>query len=215
MDWEFTAHHLIAGSIPVLCALTLYFTILRLMGIKQTAGHMITSVLFCIYLVGILTLTGVCLKGSFSPRIVYVPFVDMLRGPVDTVLNILLFVPLGIFLPMLYGKFDRISKIAFVGFLISLSVEIAQVYGFGATDINDLITNTIGTCAGFFIYTLLYKAVPKPWIEQIQVEGSQCYYELILYWAGSLLIMLTLQVHLFHVLFAASMPSGEIHVMQK
>jgi len=41
---------------------------------------------------------------AFDPRIVYVPFVDMIRGPVDTMLNVILFIPLGILLPLLYNK---------------------------------------------------------------------------------------------------------------
>lgn len=101
-------------------------------------------------------MTGICLKGSFSPRIVYIPFVDMIKRPKDTVLNVILFVPMGIFLPALYGKYDKIGKIALTGFLISLSIIIVQMFGYGATDINDLITNTVGTCLGGCIYTLLH-----------------------------------------------------------
>ena len=55
---------------------------------------------------------------AFDPRIVYVPFVDMIRGPVDTMLNVILFIPLGILLPLLYKKYDKIGKIALIGFLI-------------------------------------------------------------------------------------------------
>ena len=54
---------------------------------------------------------GVCFGGNFSPRIVYIPFVDILRGPVNTFLNVLSFVTMGLFLPLLYGKYDRIWKI--------------------------------------------------------------------------------------------------------
>ena len=36
-----------------------------------------------------------------------------------------------------------------------------QMFGRGATDINDLITNTVGACLGFFIYQLLSKLVSK------------------------------------------------------
>ena len=133
-------------------------------------GYIIISFVFCFYLVGILTMTGVCIGGSFSPRIVYIPFVDMIRGPIDTALNILLFVPLGFLLPILYRKYDGISKIALVGFLVSLSVEIAQMFGTGTTDINDLITNTVGACLGFLLFRLVYKAIPKSWIKQIQVD---------------------------------------------
>ena len=102
---------------------------------KQKAGHIILAFIFCFYLTGILTITGVCLDGHFSPRIVYVPFIDMIRGPVDTALNVLLFIPMGIFLPMLYEKYDSVIKTALVGFSISVSIEIAQMFGKGTTDI--------------------------------------------------------------------------------
>lgn len=52
-------------------------------------------------------MTGIWYLSTFDPRIVYIPFVDMIRGPVDTVLNIILFIPLGIFLPLLYKKYDK------------------------------------------------------------------------------------------------------------
>lgn len=76
------------------------FVVRHLMGRKQTAGHIITS--------------------SFSPRFSFIPFVDMIRGPVETALNILLFMPLGFFLPVLYEKYDTLGKIALVGFLYNI-----------------------------------------------------------------------------------------------
>ena len=66
---------------------------------------------------------------AFDPRIVYIPFVDMIRGPVDTVLNVILFIPLGIFLPLLYKKYDKMGKVVLIGFLISVSIEIVQMFG--------------------------------------------------------------------------------------
>lgn len=214
MDWEFVVRHLISGSIPSMTALVLYFVILRLKGKKQTIGHVITSFVFVFYLIGLLTVTGICIRASFSPRFSFIPFVDMIRGPVDTVLNILLFVPMGFFLPVLYEKYDTLGKIALAGFLVSLSVEIIQMFGFGATDINDLITNTIGACLGYGIYKMLYKVTPKSWKKQIRVKGSQCYYEPLIFWICSVLIMLTIQPSIYKALFAAGMASGEIQVWQ-
>ena len=211
MDWQYITYHMLSGFIPMVIALVLYFIVLRLIGKNQAIWHILISFVFCIYLIGMLTMTGLCLKGTFSPRIVYIPFVDMIRGPIDTALNVLLFVPLGFFLPILYKKYDSLFKIAIGGFLFSLSVEIAQMFGHGATDINDLITNTVGACLGFVVYTLLRKVLPKSWVKNIQVEGIQCYYELLLFWVGSLLIMLTIQISIFHALFATGMTGGEIH----
>ena len=134
MDWQFIGHHLISGYIPMMVMLVLYFVVLFATKKKQALGHMIVSFVFCFYLIGILTMTGVCIGGNFSPRFVFIPFVDMIRGPVDTILNVLLFVPLGLFLPLLYDKYDKIGKIALAGFLVSFSIEIAQMFGTGATD---------------------------------------------------------------------------------
>jgi glycopeptide antibiotics resistance protein len=214
MDWGFVIHHLISGVLPVAAALTLYFVLLRALGKRPGAGHAAGSFLFCFYLVGILTMTGVCLRGSFSPRIVYIPFVDMIRGPVDTALNILLFVPMGVFLPLLYGGFDRLRRIALAGFLVSFSVEAAQMFGSGATDINDLITNTLGACLGYGLYKSLRRAVPKAWIEQTRIEGPLCFLEPLLFWAGSLLCMLTVQIPIFHALFSGRMTGGELQLWE-
>ena len=104
MDWELSTKHLISGFIPVIAVLALYFIILLLLRKRQKIGHIALSCVFCFYLTGILTMTGFWYMSAFDPRIVYVPFVDMIRGPVDTVLNIILFIPLGFFLPLLYKK---------------------------------------------------------------------------------------------------------------
>ena len=210
MDWEFIIHHLISGSIPMAVGFALYCLILRMIGKKRSAGHTLALFVFCFYFISVLTVTGICIKPSFSPRIVTIPFADMIRGPVDTVLNILLFVPFGFFLPLLYKEYDSIGKIAFLGFLVSLSIEITQMFGFGVTDINDLITNTVGTCLGYLLYRSLSTALPDSWNSKIRANGKQCYSELLLFWAGSILIMLTIQVHIFRTLFASGINSGEI-----
>ena len=159
-----------------------------------------------------LTVTGICIKCSFSPVVVYVPFLDMIRGPVETILNILLFIPMGFLLPILYSNYGSISKIALFGFLVSLSIEIVQLFGFGATDINDLITNTAGACLGFLLYKTFKKRIPESWIIRIRVDGPQCYYELPIFWIGSILIMLTIQLYIFHVFYPVIHASGEIQV---
>ena len=193
--------HLISGYIPMIPVLLLYFFILRMKGKKQTFAHVILTFVFCFYLFGILTMTGIWWFKSFSPRFVLVPFVDMVRGPIDTVLNVLLFMPLGFFLPILYKKFEKIRAVVFAGVLISLSVETVQMFGCGATDINDLITNTVGSCLGYCVYLLLYKIIPRTWVKAFQVKGIQCYYELLFCWILSLLIMTTIQLNIFDFLF--------------
>ena len=90
-------------------------------------------------------MTGIGKMKPFLPNIVLTPFPDI----IDTILNVVLFLPLGFFLPLLYQKYNSISNVALTGFF-SLFVEIMQMFGRGATDINDLMTNTIGSCLGYF-----------------------------------------------------------------
>ena len=80
-----------------------------------------------------------------------IPFRDMLKGLASTVLNILLFFPMGFLLPVLWKNFRCISKTIGVGFTISLVIELLQLLTYRATDINDLMTNTFGTFLGFLL----------------------------------------------------------------
>lgn len=201
MDWTLFMQHLISGFIPMILVLLLYFVVLHCTGKKQTIAHTVLTFVFCFYLFGILTMTGIWWLRPFSPKFVWVPFVDMVRGPIDTALNVLLFIPLGFFLPVLYERFDSFKPVVLTGFLISLSVEIIQMFGCGATDINDLITNTSGTCLGFCVYSWVRRIVPKSWQKALRVEGPQCYYELAFCWLVSMLIMTTIQLSVFHLMF--------------
>ena len=73
----------------------------------------------------------------------------------EVVMNILIFIPLGIYLKMLNvsGK-----KIFLYGCILSLTFELLQfVLAMGASDITDIISNTLGTVVGIFIYVLLRK----------------------------------------------------------
>ena len=201
MDRDFIAKHVLCGSVPVMCGAALYFLMLYTAGRKQSAEHIITSLLFCLYIVGILTVTGICVKAAFSPRIVLVPFVDMISGPVDTVLNILMFIPMGFFLPAMYKEYDRISRTAVTALLISLSIETVQAFGYGTTDINDLITNTAGACTGYIMYRALCSTVLRPWIKRSRIKGIRCSCELLFFCLFSLLSMITVQVSIYHAVF--------------
>lgn len=201
MDWELYYQHLISGYLPMILVLLLYFYCLHKKGKKQKLAHVILVFVFCFYLFGILSMTGIWWFRPFSPIFVFVPFIDMVKGPVDTVLNFLLFIPLGLFLPVLYQRFEYLKKVAVTGFLISFSVEVIQMYDCGATDINDLITNTMGTCLGYYCYLLLRKIIPTTWIKALQMEERYFDYEVTFYWTVSLLIMTTIQGNIYHALF--------------
>ncbi|WP_454862379.1 VanZ family protein [Peribacillus frigoritolerans] len=77
--------------------------------------------------------------------------------------NILLFLPMGFVLPMIFTNIKAIRKVIFIGLLASLSIELFQGfaglwigYNYRAADIDDLIFNVLGTVIGFFAWKLMY-----------------------------------------------------------
>ena len=129
----------------------------------HNAGKSILYFLFSCYLSIIYVLVGL-------PNVTYVraelnlnliPFAGMVEDWKNCVLNILLFVPLGMMLPILWKKFTSIKKTSLFGFAISLTIEILQILTYRTTDINDLLTNTAGTISGFFCAMYLLKKIPK------------------------------------------------------
>jgi len=120
-------------------------------------------VIFSFYLVAVLALVGfpniISLNLDFSFNIV--PFIDMLSDFKNACLNILLFIPMGIFLPILWEKFRNIKITILTGLCITSIIEIIQIFTFRTTDINDIITNVVGTVIGYIIIKGITKNFKK------------------------------------------------------
>lgn len=97
----------------------------------------------------------------FDQNINLVPFAYMFSDYRSSLLNVLLFVPLGFFLPVLWRWFHSFLRTALFGLCFSLSIELLQLFTFRATDINDLMTNTLGTILGWCLGRLLLKLFPS------------------------------------------------------
>ena len=97
----------------------------------------------------------------FDQNINLVPFAYMFSDYKNSLLNVLLFVPLGFFLPVLWRRFRSFLPTALFGLGFSLSIEVLQLFTFRATDINDLMTNTLGTVLGWCLGRLLLKLFPS------------------------------------------------------
>lgn len=135
----------------------IWFLALRIRKKPQTVAHVAAATVFSLYLSAVLAVTGIGKPFGFFPRVSLLPFVDMIKGPVDTTLNVLLFLPLGVFLPLLYREYDGTGKVAGTAFLLSLAIELTQMFGLGITDINDLLTNTFGACLGYWLLQRLQR----------------------------------------------------------
>lgn len=83
-------------------------------------------------------------------KINIVPFVNMVSDFVNACLNVLLFVPFGIFLPMLWNKYRNVKSTMLATLYVTVLIEFSQLFTFRTADINDIITNIIGALVGYF-----------------------------------------------------------------
>jgi glycopeptide antibiotics resistance protein len=70
--------------------------------------------------------------------------------------NVLVFMPLGFFLALLFEKLRRVTLITLISFLCTGAVEITQfVFMVGSFDVDDLILNTLGGVVGYLVFIIL------------------------------------------------------------
>ncbi|MBE6990551.1 MAG: VanZ family protein [Ruminococcaceae bacterium] len=98
----------------------------------------------------------------FPLRINLVPLAHLFDyGSVrDTIWNVVgnaaMFIPSGIVLPIVYRKLNSFWKVVAAGASISLCIEILQLpFASRASDIDDLILNTLGVVVGYGIYAAI------------------------------------------------------------
>ena len=117
---------------------------------------------FVLYLCGVYAVAGLptAVYIRFQPRFNWIPFRYMFTAWETTVLNVVLFLPLGFFLPLLWQRFASLLRVMVTGFALSMGVELLQLFTFRATDVNDLMTNTLGAALGFFCARLLARLLP-------------------------------------------------------
>ena len=127
----------------------------------------VTTVLFIIYLIVLFWILVFKLGVQFSymgnRSINLIPFREslILNGKIDVgeiILNVVIFVPLGIYAGILFERWIFGKKLFFF-FLISLIIEVLQfILAVGAFDITDIITNTLGGIIGLMIFKAIGKA---------------------------------------------------------
>ena len=133
--------------------LILWYTIFR----KRNLNEMIAGLIFAFYLIAVFSVVGIPTVGTFKVNFSFnlIPLIDIVNSPLEyiknTVLNIILFMPLGFLVPAIWKKYRSIKTMFFMGFALSVCIEVLQIFTFRLTDIDDLITNTAGTVLGYYI----------------------------------------------------------------
>ena len=75
--------------------------------------------------------------------------------------NIILFVPIGFLLPLLFRRMELFILPVFAGLCISLFIEIMQIPQSRSSDVDDLWLNTLGAFVGYVCYYFTRKAFPS------------------------------------------------------
>lgn len=114
---------------------------------------------FALYIVGVFYVTGAgTLYDAIGLRVEYitehinlVPFSQeiSIKG---YVLNIVLFMPFGFLVPIIWDNMRKPIPVILSGFAFSALIEASQILSSRGTDVDDLMMNTLGAAVGFFCY---------------------------------------------------------------
>ena len=124
-----------AAASAILIPILFLYQIFIFHNIKKTAAYII----FILYLtamcllVGFPCVTGIKIGWSYN----FIPLYGMLNDITNSYLNVLLFIPLGIFVPCLWPEYRSMMKTVGLGLMTSLGIEILQISDWQSDDKND------------------------------------------------------------------------------
>lgn len=134
-------------------------------GLKTTPWHEIGAGVFLLYMAAVLNTTVPPVSFLAGLRLQSTVNLVPLRGIgiilrqgdiryqlLNIIGNIVMFVPFGFFLPLLWDKARRFFIVAAGGLTLSLLIECLQFFISRGTDIDDLLLNTAGTMLGYLLY---------------------------------------------------------------
>ncbi|WP_207744107.1 VanZ family protein [Romboutsia sp. 1001713B170131_170501_G6] len=155
---------------PFLCVI-LPCLIYQIIAIKQgdlkekiyLVPHLIWVYIFLIYIYLALSVAGI---GSIwdidqYSEIIRLEEINLILfnsdGILTYILNIIMFMPLGFLLPLIWERFRNHIRVFLTGVGFSLAIEICQLFNHRATDIDDLMMNSLGAVLGYFIWVFVSK----------------------------------------------------------
>lgn len=96
--------------------------------------------------------------------------------------NVIIFIPFGVLLNVNFKKVGFLPKFALI-LVFSLTCELIQfIFAIGATDITDIITNTVGGFLGLELYSLSNKYINNKKLDRIIIFIGTFLLVLLLYY---------------------------------
>lgn len=130
---------------------------------KGRTWHLIWSHIFILYLYMALDAAG---GGGlwdigYYDSVIRVEEINLIpfqsEGAMTYILNIIMFMPLGFLLPLLWEQYEKNARVIAAGAGFSFLIEVGQLFNRRKTDIDDLLMNVIGTILGFIICYVFHK----------------------------------------------------------
>ena len=125
---------------------------------SNTIRNSLTNALFIIYAIALFWILLFKLGVQFSyMHKRSVNLIPNARLDGEAILNVVIFIPLGIYAGVLFKRWSFINKLLFF-FLVSVMFEVLQfIFKIGAFDITDMITNTSGGIIGLILFKTIEK----------------------------------------------------------
>ena len=158
----FLGYEILSAFLPVLVV----FLIVRHHNVQKdvpyTNSHFLAVIVFSLYIVGVYHFagTGTIYDGllyGFTLRqdqLNFIPFSHTI-DIVAYLLNILLFIPLGLLAPLFWQKMTKLTNIIGIASVFTLLIEASQLLNNRRTDIDDVLLNILGAIVGYGFYKLL------------------------------------------------------------
>lgn len=147
---------------PLFCILLpcMLYVLIQTKGFHRRTNfiHMIWVFIFLYYVYLVLETTGIgtIWKIGLYPgmklqeEINLIPFRDGIS--LSMILNVVMFMPLGFLLPLLWKEYQSLVRTAIIGFCFSCGIEFCQLFNRRISDVDDLLMNTLGAILGWLIW---------------------------------------------------------------
>ena len=147
---------------PLFCILLpcMLYVLIQTKGFHRRTNfiHMIWVFIFLYYVYLVLETTGIgtiweigLYPGmKLQEEINLIPFRDGIS--LSMILNVVMFMPLGFLLPLLWKEYQSLVRTAIIGFCFSCGIAFCQLFNRRVSDVDDLLMNTLGAILGWLIW---------------------------------------------------------------
>ncbi|MBQ3162917.1 MAG: VanZ family protein [Lachnospiraceae bacterium] len=152
----FLGYEVLSAFVPFLVVFLILRATQKRKGVSYSHYHFWMILVFAIYIIGVCHFTGagtlydgLIYKLEFrQEQINFIPFsqdIDI----VAYLLNIVLFIPLGLLAPIIWKKMNKLINVIGIGLFFTILIEITQLLNNRRTDIDDILLNVLGAVLGF------------------------------------------------------------------